>query len=321
MAVLNDVPEDVVVKILCMTDQTARSSALVVNRCLHRIVTHHDEIWNEVALKSLGYRERRFVRERCVRNLTLIRPRPEDVASLFAAEPLRNLISCRIEFGDVDRFPDRLGAVLTDSNLERLIVDIDDVRVGTVFSIPDMPKLRELEFSERCRSCLLWFEHPRYPALERVRVRSLDTNVLRRDMPRLRRLEISTEYCVYGSFARRSLDRLDLEVDAGFDSTTLNGVTVRECVLRAKGYVMFAPREFATTSLRVTMIETECDVTLTYEALRHADEVNLDGEPPGPYVYWVVDVMGVPHGELASTCSKIKCHPDVTLNFVNVVHA
>lgn len=336
-AAMMSLPDDLVAKILNASDQTARASALVVNKSMNRVVSTCSDVWTEITFRKLGAREREFFVARQIQKLSLDGVIPEEVQHLFrsASVDLRRLFSraaafdrletLDVKIANVVRLPVDFGSHMgLLPNLRHLRMATSEIERESTFVVRGFERLETFEFVELGASPMVdvSFETWNFPHLRDVGITCDQTNFAdgAACVPALKRLSLRPYYATFET-ARWGgpLDFLELNVAENTDDDALSRVRdARHLVLRIteSAYLNF---RVPSSVERITFLLAASDCLLEFEhaTTSEARTVKIVGEHD-PMSPWNVIVHGTNFRSVQEFCSKTDVGDDVLMNFVNV---
>ena len=314
---MNDLPDELIAKILAASDHASRAAAMFVSKSMFRVAEGFDDLWTDAEFKRYDETLPGFFRRHRVRNLTLTCSPPEAVKILNACRPGDvETLSARFRFAD--EIPPALSPAISraGSNLKRLELRIDEAGSDSTFVVPWLPSLTDISIVEKSRvRCIdVSFYKWEYPNLERVEICAKSCGFASRAArcSRLRDARLRLTYPDHrvANFGGLSMDRLEIDADESFDACA------RELVLFVEGYGSFR-HPFDADNLTFAFASNDCCLDLHDDVIRAAKRVTI---APGirytPFVAWHVNVE---NSSLEAARDKIRVADSrVTLNFINV---
>lgn len=332
-------PDDLVAKILNASDQTARASALVVNRSMNRVVSTCSDVWTEITFRKLGAKEREFFVARQVQRLSLDGVIPEEVQHLFrsASNDLRRLFSkaaafdrletLDVKIADVVRLPFDFGTthMALLPNLRHLRIATSEIERECMFYVSGgFERLETFEFRETGESPMVnvSFETWTFPHLREVSITCDQTNFADNAacVPSLKRLSLRPYYATFDTARWVPLDFLELNIAENTDDDALSRIRdVKHLVLRIteSAYLNFRVPS-CVERVTFSLAASDCLLEFEHAATSEARTVEIVGEHEPMLAPWNVIVHGTDFRSIQEFCSKTHVGDDVLMNFVNV---
>lgn len=332
-------PDDLMAKILNASDQTARASALVVNKSMNRVVSTCSDVWTEITFRKLGAREREFFIARQIQKLSLDGVIPEEVQHLFraASNDLRRLFSraaafdrletLDVKIADVVRLPFDFGTthMALLPQLRHLRITTSEIERECTFVVSGgFERLESFEFHELGSSPMVdvSFHEWNFPNLRQVSITCDHTNFADNAVcvSTLERLSLRPYYATFETARWGPLDFLELNIAENTDDYALSRIrAVKHLVLRVteSAYLNF---RVPSSVERITFLLAASDCLLEFEhaATREARTVRIVGEHEPMLAPWNVIVHGTDFRSIREFCSKTDVGDDILMNFVNV---
>ena len=314
---MNDLPDELIAKILAASDHASRASAMFASKTMFRVVEGRDDLWTDAEFKRYDETLVGFFRRHRVRNLKLACAPLDAVKILNACGP-GDIETLSIRLRHADEVPPGLSPAVSRAggNLKRLELRIDDVASDSTFVAPWLPSLNAISIVEKSRiPCIdVSFYKWEYPDLERVEICARSCSFASRASRcgRLRDVRLRLSYSDQrANFEGLSLDRLELDAEESF------AASAKKLVLCVNGYGSFR-HPFDADDLTFVFASNDCCLDVHDDVIRAAKRVTfVPGIRYTPFVSWHVNVENSSIG--AAACDKITVRdPRVTLNFVNV---
>lgn len=332
-------PDDLVAKILNASDQTARASALVVNKSMNRVVSTCSDVWTEITFRKLGAKEREFFLARQIQKLSLDGVIPEEVQHLFrsASNDLRRLFSkvaafdrleiLNIKIADVVRLPFDFAThhMASLPELRHLRIATGEIERECMFTVSGgFQRLETFEFRELGESPMVnvFFEWWNFPHLREVSITCDQTNFADNAVcvTGLERVSLRPYYATFETARWGPLDFLELNIAENTDDDALSRIRdVKHLVLRVteSAYLNF---RVPSSVERITFLLAASDCLLEFEhaTTGEARTVGIVGEHEPMLAPWNVIVHGTDFRSIREFCSKTEVGENVLMNFVNV---